>query len=118
MSAAGEEKGRKSSRGFLDRGRGQASPEGPEHVSSHSAGKRTTSAQPCAALLTVLVVVAPDVHELAGRQVLELPSLLVPELAHEVGTALAACLDAFGHTAFAGLFSGREITQHEVSWCR
>ena len=38
--------------------------------------------------LTVVVVVFPDGHELAGRQLLDLPRVGVPELPHEVGRHL------------------------------
>ena len=38
--------------------------------------------------LTVVVVVFPDVHELRGRQLLDLPRVGVPELPHEVGRRL------------------------------
>ncbi len=40
---------------------------------------------PRLAPFTVIVVVLPHVHELLGRELLELPGLGVAELAHEVG---------------------------------
>ena len=46
--------------------------------------------------VTVLVVVAPDFHELVGRQLGELASLGIAELAHEVGAPVQIEPDVCG----------------------
>jgi hypothetical protein len=38
--------------------------------------------------LTVFVVVAPDLHELIGREFLQLTTVRIAELAHEIGAPI------------------------------